>query len=114
MGPMSSAGTEDRGSFTHAVCRACGWRGPGRRARATAERDLELHDLGGCPMEEAELAEGAGAPALEPVSALEPGRVLEPLGAGTAGGSQAHGIPVAVGEGGVAPGRERLTAHGRS
>ena len=113
MGPMSSAGTEDRGSFTHAVCRACGWRGPGRRARATAERDLELHDLGGCPMEEAELA-GASAPALEPVSVLEPGRAVEPLEAATAGGSQAHGIPVAVGEGGVAPGRERLTAHGRS
>lgn len=104
MGPMSGSGTEDRGSFTHAVCRACGWRGPGRRARATAERDLELHDLGGCPMEEAELAEGASAPV----------PALEPLEAGAAGGSQAHGIPVAVGEGGVAPGRERLTAHGRS
>jgi hypothetical protein len=102
---MSGAGTEDRGSFTHAVCRACGWRGPGRRARATAERDLELHDLSGCPMTEAELAEGASVPALES---------LEPLEAGAAGGTQAHGIPVAVGEGGVAPGRERLTAHGRS
>jgi len=105
---MSGSGTEDRGSFTHAVCRACGWRGPGRRARATAERDLELHDLGGCPMEEAELAEGASAPVPEPLSAREPVEV------GAAGGSQAHGIPVAVGEGGVAPGRERLTAHGRS
>ncbi|HEX8971916.1 hypothetical protein [Oryzihumus sp.] len=105
---MSGSGTEDRGSFTHAVCRACGWRGPGRRARATAERDLELHDLGGCPMEEAELAEGARVPAPEPLGP----RV--PLEAGAAGGSQAHGIPVAVGEGGVAPGRERLTAHGRS
>ncbi|XVX19741.1 hypothetical protein ACQP1U_15770 [Actinomycetota bacterium] len=36
---------EDRGSFTHGFCPACGWNGPARRARATAARDFTGHQL---------------------------------------------------------------------
>ena len=101
MGAMTAARTEDRGSFTHGLCLACGWRGPGRRARAGAERDAMAHADGNCPMDAAELDEATFAG-------------LGLSGEGADGGSQAHGIPVALGEAGVAPGRERLTAHGRS
>ena len=121
---MGEARTEDRGSFTHGVCRACGWWGPARRARASAGRDLELHLGAGCPMQEAEYA-GDGATGALPTHPLpdtsvtgdEATRVAASgrhADAEADGGSQAHGIPVALGEGGVAPGRERLTAHGRS
>lgn len=33
----------DKGSFSHAVCRACGWRGPGRRSRRVAGLDASSH-----------------------------------------------------------------------
>src|SRR5680860_846417 len=39
---------EDRGSFTHGVCRSCTWAGPGRRSRGGAASDAELHALSGC------------------------------------------------------------------
>jgi len=39
---------EDRGSFTHGVCRSCTWEGPGRRSRGVAASDAELHALSGC------------------------------------------------------------------
>ena len=39
---------EDRGSFTHGVCRSCTWVSPGRRSRAVAASDAELHALDGC------------------------------------------------------------------
>jgi len=42
--------TEDNGSFTHAVCRACGWRGPGRRARVTAANDAAVHQVEHAPL----------------------------------------------------------------
>jgi len=50
--PPTDALLEERGSFSHGVCRVCGWRGPGRRARRVARLDLSTH-LGTCP--------GAGA-----------------------------------------------------
>jgi hypothetical protein len=34
---------EDRGSFSHGVCRVCGWRGPGRRSRRVARHDAAAH-----------------------------------------------------------------------
>ena len=39
---------EDRGSFTHGVCRSCPWAGPGRRSRGVAASDAELHARSGC------------------------------------------------------------------
>jgi len=39
---------EDRGSFTHGVCRSCSWTGSGRRSRGVAASDAELHALAGC------------------------------------------------------------------
>jgi hypothetical protein len=36
-------------SFARAVCRTCGWRGPGRRARAVAVSDIEEHHLLAAP-----------------------------------------------------------------
>ncbi|HEV7173195.1 hypothetical protein [Pedococcus sp.] len=46
--PPSAAGdregvAEDRGSFSHGVCRVCGWRGPGRRSRRVARHDAARH-----------------------------------------------------------------------
>jgi hypothetical protein len=47
--PPASAGTEEesvieeRGSFSHAVCRVCGWAGPGRRSRQVARGDATQH-----------------------------------------------------------------------
>lgn len=47
--PSASAQTEeesvieDRGSFSHAVCRVCGWAGPGRRSRKVARGDAAQH-----------------------------------------------------------------------
>jgi hypothetical protein len=41
---------EDRGSFSHGVCRVCGWLGPGRRARRTSHRDAADH-AESCPGE---------------------------------------------------------------
>ncbi|QGN58916.1 hypothetical protein [Nostocoides sp. HKS02] len=38
----------DKGSFSHAVCRACGWRGPGRRSRRVAGVDASSH-VAHCP-----------------------------------------------------------------
>ncbi len=40
-----STGIDPRGSFDHAWCDSCDWRGPGRRAVASAEADLERHLL---------------------------------------------------------------------
>ena len=37
------AEVEDRGSFSHGVCRVCGWLGPGRRARRVSHRDAAAH-----------------------------------------------------------------------
>jgi hypothetical protein len=39
---------EDRGSFSHGVCRVCGWTGPGRRSRVRARTDLEEHAARSC------------------------------------------------------------------
>jgi len=39
---------EDRGSFTHGVCRSCAWSGAGRRSRGVAVSDADLHALAGC------------------------------------------------------------------
>jgi hypothetical protein len=44
-----SADSVDVGSFTHGVCRVCGWRGPGRRSRRLAAQDAATH-LGACEM----------------------------------------------------------------
>jgi hypothetical protein len=41
-------GIVDKGSFSHAVCRACGWRGPGRRSRRVAGVDASNH-VAHCP-----------------------------------------------------------------
>jgi hypothetical protein len=49
--PGMTTQIEERGSFQHGVCRACGWRGPGRRSRRVAENDLRTHQ-GECPAEE--------------------------------------------------------------
>lgn len=35
----------EHGSFAHGYCGACGWEGPGRRARGTARSDHDLHLL---------------------------------------------------------------------
>ena len=42
---VAATGVVERGSFAHATCEVCGWRGPGRRARASAGQDGELHAL---------------------------------------------------------------------
>ena len=42
---------EERGSFSHGVCRLCGWRGPGRRSRRLAKEDSRDHQQH-CPGEE--------------------------------------------------------------
>jgi hypothetical protein len=34
---------EDRGSFSHGVCRVCGWSGPGRRSRRVSSKDAAAH-----------------------------------------------------------------------
>lgn len=51
VGPVGTAAGEqpevdDRGPFTHAVCRRCGWSGPGRRSRGLARKDGAGHT---CP-----------------------------------------------------------------
>ena len=77
---------EDRGSFTHGVCRSCTWVGPGRRSRGVAARDAELHSLAGCQSPVAPLPDGSDLP--------------------DSSGAQK--------ELAVTSGRERLTARGRS
>lgn len=47
---VDSASTEERGSFTHGVCRVCGWTGPGRRSRERARDDVAAHGDGNCPV----------------------------------------------------------------
>ena len=47
---VDSASTEERGSFTHGVCRVCGWTGPGRRSRERARDDVGDHRAGDCPV----------------------------------------------------------------
>ncbi len=37
--------TLERGAFVYASCAACGWDGPGRRARSSAEHDAGRHRL---------------------------------------------------------------------
>ena len=39
------AAVVEQRSFARAVCATCGWRGPGRRARAFAVADIEEHRL---------------------------------------------------------------------
>lgn len=46
--PVVRPGVVERRNFAHAACTACGWRGPGRRARSVAEEDGALHALTGC------------------------------------------------------------------
>ena len=82
---------EDRDSFTHGVCRSCTWVGPGRRPRGVAASDAELHALAGCESTETSAATAAAT-----------------FAATFAATSAAPKIPD------VAPGRERLTARGRS
>ena len=43
-----ASSVEDRGSFSHAVCRVCGWAGPGRRSRRLAREDIVAHTENGC------------------------------------------------------------------
>ena len=45
---------EDRGSFSHGICRVCGWLGPGRRARRTSHRDAAAHaeECPGAPVDD--------------------------------------------------------------
>ena len=64
--PSLSAVTE-RDSFAHGYC-LCGWNGPGRRARASATSDVELHRLV-CPLARS----GDATPAAELVS--QPGNI---------------------------------------
>ena len=47
--PAAAALLEERGSFTHAVCRVCGWSGPGRRSRERARKDVVGHRAQDCP-----------------------------------------------------------------
>jgi hypothetical protein len=50
--PDAAWPSEDRGSFSHGVCRSCTWVGPGRRSRGVAASDSELHALAGCEITE--------------------------------------------------------------
>jgi hypothetical protein len=36
-------GVEDEGAFAFATCPVCAWRGPGRRSRERARKDLKRH-----------------------------------------------------------------------
>ena len=38
-----SEGVEEDGAFAYASCQVCGWRGPGRRSRDRARKDLKHH-----------------------------------------------------------------------
>jgi hypothetical protein len=61
-GSLPAAGVvQDRGSFSHALCRACGWSGPGRRSRFRARQDLAEHLDDGCPPDEVPTTDGPGA-----------------------------------------------------
>jgi hypothetical protein len=48
-GLADTAVVEDRGSFSHGVCRVCGWSGPARRSRSRARDDVDAHLHEGCP-----------------------------------------------------------------
>ncbi|TPG14170.1 hypothetical protein EAH86_18135 [Pedococcus bigeumensis] len=48
---------EDRGSFSHAVCRVCGWSGPGRRSRRVSREDSRAHQET-CPGRQPSAQEG--------------------------------------------------------
>jgi hypothetical protein len=61
--------SEDRGSFTHGVCRSCTWVGPGRRSRAGAASDAELHALAGCDIPGRAVAPNSVAPQTIPEGA---------------------------------------------
>ena len=37
-------GVDEQGAFAFAICPVCGWRGPGRRSRDRARKDLGHHD----------------------------------------------------------------------
>ena len=37
-------GVVEQGAFAFAICPVCGWRGPGRRSRDRARKDLGHHD----------------------------------------------------------------------
>ncbi len=43
--PEHDVAVVEQRSFARAVCATCGWRGPGRRARAFAVADIEEHRL---------------------------------------------------------------------
>ena len=36
-------GVQEHGAFAFATCPVCGWRGPGRRSRERARKDLKHH-----------------------------------------------------------------------
>ncbi len=38
-----SQGVDEHGAFAFASCPECGWRGPGRRSRERARKDLKHH-----------------------------------------------------------------------
>jgi hypothetical protein len=46
--PADIAVVMDQGSFSHGVCRVCGWSGPGRRSRRRARDDADAHLDEGC------------------------------------------------------------------
>ena len=58
-------GTRERGSFSFGTCHACGWSGPGRRARARAAQDAVRHLEAGCA--------GDGTPPADRGAATTPG-----------------------------------------
>ena len=39
-----SDGVVEQGAFAYAICPVCGWRGPGRRSRDRARKDLRHHE----------------------------------------------------------------------
>jgi hypothetical protein len=41
--PDGAEGVDEQGAFAFAHCKVCGWRGPGRRSRERARKDLTHH-----------------------------------------------------------------------
>ncbi|MEP6650943.1 MAG: hypothetical protein ABJA74_13705 [Lapillicoccus sp.] len=44
---LESDGVDEQGGFAFADCPVCGWRGPGRRSRDRARKDLRHHRADG-------------------------------------------------------------------
>ena len=56
-----SDGVDEQGAFAFATCPVCGWRGPGRRSRDLARKDLRHHDaIDGVHAGRAAVGDGAG------------------------------------------------------